>query len=76
MPKVVVTDLKGLVQSTGAGVEIKGAEDGTTPAYIALADATGQLHYLFVDVNGALNISTSAPTSSAEVAVVGDQSPA
>lgn len=76
MPKVVVTDTKGLVQESGAGVEIKGAEDGTTPAYIALADAAGVLHYLFVDGAGSLNISTSAPTDDSEVQVVGDQSPA
>ena len=73
MPKVVVTDSKGLIQESGAGIEVKGAEDGTVPAYIALADAAGTLHYLFVDVNGALNISTSAPTDNSEVAKVGAQ---
>ena len=73
MPKVVVTDSKGLIQESGAGVEVKGAEDGTVPAILALADALGTLHYIYVDVNGALNITTTAPTSSAASTKVADQ---
>ena len=73
MPKVVVTDSKGLIQESGAGVEIKGAEDSTTPAYIALADAAGALHYIYVDASGFLNITTSAPTSSATTTKVSAQ---
>ncbi len=73
MPKVVVTDSKGLIQESGAGIEIKGAEDGTTPAYIALADSSGTLFYIFVDDNGKLNIHSAAPTDGTEQTVVGDQ---
>ena len=74
MPKVVVTDKKGLVQETGTGVFIQGDDTQTTvPAYIALRRADGNVGYLFVDNTGDLRIHTAAPTAHNSGAIVGDQ---
>lgn len=62
MPKVVVNDTKGLFQETGSGVFVQGADDGATPAYIALTSADGTVWYLSVhDDGGGLMISQNAP---------------
>ena len=62
MPKVVVTDSKGLIQESGAGIEIKGDESTTVPAYIALKAADGTLVYLHVNATGTkLYLSDAAP---------------
>ena len=75
MPKVVVTDTKGLVQESGSGVFIQGNDAQTTvPAYIALRRADGDVAYLFVDNTGDLRIHTAAPTAHNSGAVVGLQS--
>ena len=73
MPKVVVTDSKGLIQESGAGIEVKGAEDGATPAYIAIADSSGTLHYLSVNDSGELIIESAAPTDGTGTTKVGAQ---
>ena len=62
MPKVVVTDTKGLVQETGEGFTINN-NSSTTPAYIVLTSADGTEYYLHVNNAGtALTLSTSIPT--------------
>ena len=75
MPKVVVTDTKGLVQESGSGVFIQGNDAQTTvPAYIALRQANGNIAYLFVDNTGDLRIHNAIPTSDNDGNVVGGQS--
>ena len=75
MPKVVVTDAKGLVQESGSGVFIQGDDtQGTVPAYIALRQADGDVSYLWVDNTGDLRIDTAKPTAHDDGAVVGTQS--
>lgn len=75
MPKVVVTDTKGLVQEGGSGVFIQGDDTQTTvPAFIALRQANGNVAYLFVDNTGDLRIHTAAPTAHNQGSVVGTQS--
>jgi len=62
MPKVVVTDKKGLVQETGEGFIIDN-NDSDKPGYIVLTSAGGTQYYLHVNNNGtALTLSTSIPT--------------
>ena len=75
MPKVVSTDAKGLIQETGAGFEVRGSQDGTVPAFIALEGADGNLYYLSVDNNGKLRVSAAntAPTAHDSGTVVGSQ---
>jgi len=75
MPKVVVTDTKGLVQESGSGVFIQGDDtQSTVPAYIALREADGGLAYLFVDNDGKLRIHNAVPTAHNNGTVVGTQS--
>ena len=75
MPKVVVTDTKGLVQESGSGVFIQGDDTQTTvPAYIALRQADGNLKYLFVDNTGDLRIHNAVPTAHNQGTIVGAQS--
>jgi hypothetical protein len=74
MPKVVVTDTKGLVQESGSGVFIQGDDtQATVPAYIALRQADGDVVYLFVDNDGKLRIHTAAPAAHNNGTVVGTQ---
>jgi len=62
MPKVIVTDEKGLYQGTGSGVLINN-NTSTTPAYIILTSANGNEWYLSVGNDGkALVLSASIPT--------------
>ena len=65
MPKVIVTDSKGLIQESGSGVEIKGDESTSgAPAYIALKAADGTLVYLHVNATATeLYLSLTAPTA-------------
>lgn len=64
MPKVVVTDAKGLVQESGSGLFIEGPEGTTAPAYIALKSADGTTWYLSVGNDGqALVLSSQAPNA-------------
>lgn len=75
MPKVVVTDKKGLVQESGTGVFIQGDDtQSTVPGYIALRRADGDFGYLFVDNTGDLRIDTAKPTAHDDGTVVGGQS--
>jgi hypothetical protein len=74
MPKVVVTDKKGLVQETGTGVFIQGDDTQTTvPAYIALRQANGTVAYLSVDNNGKLRINNAVPAAHDDGTIVGTQ---
>lgn len=62
MPKVVVTDSKGLVQETGEGFVIDN-NDSDKPGYIVLTSANGNQFYLHVNNAGtALTLSPSIPT--------------
>ena len=62
MPKVTVTDSKGLIQETGAGFTINN-NTSTTPAYIVLTSANGTEYFLHVNNAGTkLTLSTSIPT--------------
>ena len=75
MPKVVITDKKGLVQESGTGVFIQGDDtQSTVPGYIALRRADGNFGYLFVDNTGDLRIDTTAPAAHNSGDVVGGQS--
>ena len=71
MPKVVVSDKKGLVQESGNGVFIQGGEKA---GFIALTSDTGNVFYLFVDDNGDLKIHNAAPTANGQGTIVGTQS--
>ena len=63
MPKVVVTDAKGLIQESGSGIVINN-NDSDKPAYIVLTSAGGTEYYLHVSDDGTkLLISTSIPTA-------------
>lgn len=73
MPKVVITDAKGLVQETGTGFIVDNNDDGK-PAYIALRQADGDVSYLFVDDDGKLRIHTAVPTGPGVGTIVGTQS--
>ena len=62
MPKVVVTDKKGLVQETGEGFVIDNNADDK-PGYIVLTSANGTQYFLHVNNAGtALTLSASIPT--------------
>ena len=64
MPKVVVTDAKGLVQESGSGLFVEGPEGSSAPAYIALKSANGTTWYLSVGDDGqALVLSSQAPSA-------------
>jgi len=73
MPKVVVSDKKGLVQQSGNGVHIQG---GDNAGYIALTSDDGSVWYLFVEDDGTLKIHNAAPTANADGNAVGDQTDA
>jgi len=63
MPKVVVTDEKGLIQETGSGIVINN-NTSSAPAYIILTSAGGNEYYLHVSDDGTkLTLSPSIPTS-------------
>ena len=63
MPKVVVTDKKGLIQETGTGFTFDN-NDADKPAYFALTAANGTtVRYLFINNAGTLKIHTAVPTS-------------
>lgn len=69
MPKVVVTDKKGLVQETGTGLYVEGPEGTTAPAFIALKSADGTIWHLSVGDDGqALVLSAQAPNADESVA--------
>ena len=69
MPKVVVTDKKGLVQETGTGLYVQGPEGSTVPAFIALKSADGSIWHLSVGNYGkALVLSAQAPNADEAVA--------
>ena len=61
MPKVVVTDKKGLVQesSTEGGLHLEGA-DGEA-SFLTLKSAGGAVRYLFIRDDGFLYLSETAP---------------
>jgi hypothetical protein len=70
MPKVVVTDKKGLVQETGEGFVIDNNADDK-PGYIVLTSANGTEWYLSVGNDGeALMVSQKIPSAD-ETAVGG-----
>ena len=71
MPKVVVSDKKGLVQESGNGVFVQG---GDKAGFIALTSDDGTVYYLFVDDNMDLKIHTAAPTANGQGTIVGTQS--
>lgn len=73
MPKVVVTDAKGLVQESGEGFEVLGASADATPAHIALKAAGGTVYYLSVDSDGKLRIHDAVPDAGAQGNIVGTQ---
>ena len=72
MPKVVVTDKKGLVQesSTEGGLHLQGAADEAS--FLTLKSADGSVRYLFIDNNGALKTHTSAPGAAQDVGAAVD----
>lgn len=72
MPKVVVTDSKGLVQETGAGFVIDNNDDDK-PGYIVLTSASGTEWYLFVEDDGTLKIHNAVPAANANGDEVGLQ---
>ena len=63
MPKVVVTDTKGLVQESGSGVFIQGGEKA---GYIALTSDNGTVWYFFVADDGTLKRHNAAPTANGD----------
>ena len=68
MPKVVVTDTKGLVQETGEGFVIDNNADDK-PGYIVLTSADGTEWYLSVgNDGGALMVSQNKPSGNETVA--------
>ena len=68
MPKVVVTDKKGLVQETGTGFVIDNNDDDK-PGYIVLTSANGTEWYLSVgNDGGALMVSAQKPSGNETVA--------
>ena len=71
MPKVIVTDAKGLYQESGSGVFIQG---GDNAGYIALTSADGTVWYLFFENDGTLKRHSAAPTANGDGTVVGSQS--
>lgn len=71
MPKVVVTDKKGLVQETGTGGLF--IEGGDKAGYIALTSVGGNVWYLFVENDGTLKIHNAAPNLNGDGNVVGEQ---
>lgn len=74
MPKVVVTDKKGLVQesSTEGGLHLEGADN--VASFLTLKSANGTVRYLFIDNNGLLKIHSAAPGAAQDDgAVVGAQ---
>ncbi len=70
MPKVVITDTKGLVQETGTGFTVDNNDDDK-PGYIAMTSADGTVWYLSVGNDGkALVLSAQVPN--ADEASAGD----
>ena len=68
MPKVVVTDSKGLVQETGEGFVVDN-NDSDKPGYIVLTSAGGNEWYLSVsDDGGSLMVSQNKPSGNTTVA--------
>ncbi len=67
MPKVVVTDKKGLVQesSTEGGLHLEGAEGEAS--FITLKSADGTVRYLFIRDDGLLYHHTEAPGAAQNV---------
>jgi len=87
MPKVLVTDSKGLHQLTGDGfdiavsgsaeaghIDLKCGTGSNKPSYISLQAPTGETRYLFIDSTGDLRIHTAVPTADSDGAIVGTQS--
>ena len=75
MPKVVVTDSKGLVQESSSmgGLHLQGG-GSAKPGYIALTSPDGEtVWYLFVDDNGKLRVHDAVPTANGNGTVVGTQ---
>lgn len=70
MPKVVVSDKKGLVQESGNGVFVQG---GDKAGYIALTSDNGTVWYFFVEDDGTLKVHNAAPAANANGSAVGDQ---
>jgi hypothetical protein len=63
MPKVTITDTKGLVQETGKGFTVDNNDDDK-PGYIALTSANGAVWYLSVGDDGqALVLSSQVPNA-------------
>jgi hypothetical protein len=63
MPKVIVSDSKGLVQETGEGFVVNN-NDSDKPGYIVLTSANGNEWYLSVgNDGGALMVSSVKPTA-------------
>ena len=72
MPKVVVTDQKGLVQesSTEGGLHLQGGGEAK-PAYIALTAHNGTtVRYLFINNAGTLKIHNAIPTADSDGSTV------
>ena len=67
MPKVVVTDTKGLVQesSTVGGLHLEG-KDGEA-SFLTLKSANGTIAYLFIRNDGDLYVHTAAPGAAQNV---------
>ena len=70
MPKVVVTDSKGLVQETGAGFVIDNNDDDK-PGYIVLTSSGGTEWYLSVGNDGGALMVSSVKPSGDELAAGG-----
>lgn len=73
MPKVVVTDTKGLVQETGSGFALNGGEGKPGVIEIASSADGSTTHYLWVDSDGKLRIHDAAPANFTEGTIVGTQ---
>jgi len=86
MPKVLVTDTKGLHQLSGGGFEVavsgsaeaghidlKCGSDSNKPSYISLQAPTGETWYLFFESDGTLKRHNAVPTQDSDGTEVGGQ---
>ena len=86
MPKVIVTNAKGLYQESGSGfdiavsgsaeaghIDLKCGSSSNKPSYIQLQDNLGGAWYFFVDTTGDLRVDDVIPSGS-QGTIVGTQS--
>ena len=87
MPKVLVTDAKGLHQESGNGfdvavsgsneaghIDLKCGADSNKPAYLSLQSENGTTWYLHADIEGNIRVHSAVPVTGSNGTVVGTQS--